>query len=94
MRQKEGKLDDKIKKYCDTHGIFYMKTIGGGLPDCIMCINGYFVSFETKVDKNTTSKLQDFFINKIEKNKGVALEIRTFEDAKKIIDLYQEGGRL
>ena len=93
-RQKEGLLDDKIREYCKQNNIFYMKTNGDGLPDCIMCCKGKFVAFETKVDKNKLSELQKFFINKIEKNKGVALEIRTFEDAKKIIDLYKEGGML
>ena len=71
MRQKEGKLDDKIKKYCDDRDIFYMKTNGGGIPDCIMCVNGKFVAFETKVDKNILSEIQKFFLRKILRNKEI-----------------------
>lgn len=81
MRQKEGILDDKIKQFCDKNNMFYLKTNGGGVPDCIICVNGYFVAFETKVDKNKMSKLQVFFINKIKKANGIALEIRNYDDA-------------
>lgn len=86
MRQKEGQLDDKIKKYCDKHDIFYMKTNGGGIPDCIICKDGHFIAFETKVDKNTLSELQKFFINKIKRNYGIALEIRDLETAIYVLE--------
>lgn len=86
MRQKEGRLDDKIREYCNKHDIFYMKTSGGGLPDCIMCIDGKFVAFETKVDDNFLSELQKFFIKKIKRNEGIALEIRSYKEAVEIIN--------
>ena len=89
MRQKEGQLDDKIKKYCDDNNLFYMKTIGKGYPDCIICVNSYFVSFETKVDDNTLSELQKYHIQKIKNAKGVSEEIRDYDTAIKILKTYQ-----
>lgn len=86
MRQKEGQLDDKIRDYCKKNDIYYLKTTGGGNPDCIMCINGRFVSFETKVDDNTTSPLQDYFIEQIKRNEGVSLEIRSYKEAVEVIE--------
>lgn len=90
MRQVEGRLNDKIREYCTKYNIYYLKTNGGGNPDCIMCINGKFIAFETKIGKNKTTDLQDYFIDKIIKNKGVALRIYTFEEAKQQIDYYRK----
>lgn len=86
MRQKEGRLNDRIREYCNKHKIFYMKTNGGGLPDCILCVNGKFIAFETKVDNNKLSELQKYFLDVINNNGGIALEIRDFKSAKEIID--------
>lgn len=86
MRQKEGILDDKIHKYCEELDIWCMKTGGQGIPDVIMCINGRFVAFETKVGKNKLSVLQIWQCGRIQKSGGLTYEIRDFKSAKEKID--------
>lgn len=86
MRQKEGILDDKIISYCHKNNIYAFKTNGNGKPDIIMCIEGLFVAFETKVDDNVLSPLQIGHIKKIKKSNGIVYEIRSYKEAITVID--------
>ena len=36
-----------------------------GIPDLILCVNGFFVAIELKVPGNTTTQIQDVTLDKI-----------------------------
>lgn len=83
---RESDLVRKIQKYCKENNIYTIKIWGGGyqsmgIPDLILCKNGHFLAFETKVDKNKASKMQEWHIDKINKAGGNAYVIRSLEEA-------------
>lgn len=85
-RQKEGILDDNIRKYCENNNYVYLKTDGDGFPDCVICCNGRYVAFETKVDNNTLSELQKYYVKKINRAYGHAYEVRSLKEAISILE--------
>lgn len=51
-----------------------------GEPDLVVCYLGKFIAFELKVDGNTTSKLQEYKINKIQQAGGIAKAVYCLKD--------------
>lgn len=87
----EKKIENKIKKYLEDHGIYYFKHHGNkfstvGVPDIIACYKGYFLAFEVKAPKGKTSKLQDYHIAKIKRSGGIAAVVKSLEEVEDIID--------
>lgn len=59
----EKTFENKIKKFLDAHGAFYVKFFANGytksgIPDILACINGYFVGIEVKAPNGKPSELQ------------------------------------
>ncbi len=66
--------------YFKVHGSMYQKA---GVPDIIACINGYFVAIEIKRPGGVVSPLQQFNIDEIHRNGGVAFVAYSVEDVHK-----------
>ena len=88
---KEKALQGKIIRWLKSvPGCFVVKQHGGvytevGIPDLICCYKGRFIAFELKVKNNTTTKIQDFKIDRIRKAGGIAEVIRSLDEVKKVI---------
>ena len=65
-----------------------------GIPDFIICLNGYFVALELKPDaKIHLEPLQEHVLNAIEKNgRGIALKT-TPQNLPKTLDLLRQIDR-
>jgi len=62
-----------------------------GIPDVLMCVNGYFIAVELKTETGKTSKLQDINIEKItDKAKGIAV-VMTPLNYKVVIDYIKRS---
>lgn len=88
----EKNITNKILKYLKTLDKCYaFKEHGGsygsaGIPDIICCYKGRFVAFEVKNEKGKTTALQDVNIRNIKRAEGVAVIVRSLEEAKAVID--------
>jgi len=86
----EKALQSKIIRWLKDRGAFVVKQHGGvytevGIPDLVCCYKGRFIAFELKVKNNTTTKIQDFKIDRIRKAGGIAEVIRSLDEVKKVI---------
>lgn len=85
-----------IKRLNEQEGGFWTHVHGNpytptGLPDIIGCWNGRFVGFEVKTPDNPrglTDK-QRYTLERISATGGIAAEIRSFDDAKKVLDFVR-----
>jgi hypothetical protein len=92
----ETKVVRDIKEKLTNHypGCFFFKVNGNGfqrsgIPDLIGCINGRFIGLEVKDPKNKSygaTKLQLHIIELIKESDGIAGVVRSFEEAKELID--------
>ena len=64
-----------------------------GVPDVLVCLNGYFLGLELKTDKGVASALQKYNINQINMMGGVSIVLRPsmWEDFKKYTLEFLEG---
>ena len=92
MPQKEKPFETKIRKFLEAEGCYCFKVWGGGyqqagIPDLLICVNGYFVAVEVKGDRGKPSELQLYNIGKINEAGGVGLVLypKDFEDFKQLI---------
>jgi len=73
----EQKTQKKILDWLNSVGFYTVKTITcnrKGVPDILACApDGKFIAIEVKYGSNTTSKLQDYNIDLINKNNGIAI---------------------
>jgi len=76
--------EGKVKKQCvdilKAYEAYYFFPAANGLgragiPDIIICLNGYFIAVECKAGKGTTTALQDRELQRIRNAGGVALVI-------------------
>ena len=90
----EKTYENKIKKYLDAHGAYFIKYWGGGtftksgVPDILACVNGYFVGVEVKAENGKPSEIQLYNIDRIKKAGGFAFVLypSAFEKFKRFID--------
>jgi Holliday junction resolvase len=75
----EKKVKEKVVKYLKEYGkdiYYFFPATGGygrsGVPDIVGCYKGMFFAIECKAGNNTTTKLQDFEIKRINESGGVA----------------------
>jgi len=90
--QREAKLSRDIMKALRRLGHFCFKVHGSetmmaGLPDIIVCAEGYFVGLETKLPetRHNTSPRQDFVHAAIQQSQGVAVVVCSVEEALQVI---------
>lgn len=64
-----------------------------GVPDVLVCLNGYFLGLELKTDKGFASALQKYNINQINMMGGISIVLRPsmWEDFKKYTLEFLEG---
>jgi len=96
--QKEKPFEKKVRKFLEFEGCYCRKIWGGGfqqagVPDLMICCNGYFIAVEVKGDRGKPSELQLHNIEKIKTAGGVGLILypKDFEDFKQLI--YKLKGR-
>ena len=73
-------VKDKVKAVLESEGVYYfMPPANGygraGVPDFIICVNGYFFAIETKANGNKPTPLQIREIEAIRRNNGVAVVV-------------------
>lgn len=95
----EKNFETKIKKYLESQGCWYLKYWGGaaytksGIPDLLVCCNGFFLAVEVKAPNGKPSELQKHNIRKINDACGFAIVLQPeqFDDFKWLIKLLKES---
>lgn len=92
MSQPEARVSRKIMDALRAEGHFVFKVHGSefmmaGLPDLIVCAQGYFIGLETKMpDKRTnTSARQDYVHELIQAAKGEAVVVCSPAEAIEVV---------
>lgn len=88
MPVSEKTIENRIKRYLDSIGAWYLKVHGSayqrsGVPDIIACVNGKFVGIEVKKPGGVISALQQANIRLIEQSGGIAFVAYSLEEAKR-----------
>lgn len=91
MTKPEKKFQDKAIQYLKDHKIYYINQYGSGwsakgAPDLVVCINGRFVAFELKVDKNHMQSDQVIHKMRIERSGGLHYTPYTLEEFIKTVE--------
>ena len=94
----EKQFENKIKKYLDSKGCWYVKYFANaftrkGIPDILACVNGRFLAIEVKADRGKPSELQLYERDKIIEAGGIAMILHPngFEAFKLLVeDLLNE----
>lgn len=89
---KEKEFEKEVKSFLRDHGCWVLKTWSNGIqregvPDLLVCCNGYFLGIELKTETGKASELQKWNIRKIKEAGGFACVLRPsqFESFKKCI---------
>ena len=75
----EKNFENKVKAFLKENGAWFIKYWAGskftkdGIPDILICMNGYFVAVETKAPKGKPSELQKYHVRKINEARGYAV---------------------
>lgn len=92
MAQPEARLSRKIMEALRAEGYFAFKVHGSefmmaGLPDIIVCAQGYFIGLETKMPdkRSNTSPRQDYVHELIEAAQGTASVVCSVAEAKQVV---------
>ena len=75
---KEKDFEKKVKQFLKEKGCWVLKTWSNGvqrqgIPDLLVCCNGFFVGVELKAEKGRPSDLQLWNIEEIRKAGGIAI---------------------
>lgn len=62
-----------------------------GIPDLLLCNNGYFMAIELKVKPNKTTRLQDYVLNQINKAKGKTAVCYSLEEVQEFLEKERES---
>lgn len=87
----EKNVENKIKKYLDSIGAYYLKVHGSmyqpaGTPDILACVNGRFIGIEVKREKGgVVSELQKSKIRQIKNAGGIAFVARSVEEVSAML---------
>lgn len=78
MAGSEKTFETKVKKFLMDQGCWILKTWSNGIqrqgvPDLLVCCNGYFVGIELKADNGKPSELQLWNIRKIRESGGFGI---------------------
>lgn len=95
----EKNFEEKVKKYLKEQGCWFIKYWGGGgytksgVPDLLVCCEGWFIGIELKAPNGRPSELQKFNLNQIEASGGIGLILypKDFELLKKFIEHLKQG---
>lgn len=89
----EKKFENKVRDFLKSSNCYFLKTWGNGVqrsgvPDLLICCNGYFVGCELKADNGTAKDLQKWNIKKIMLTGGIAVILYP-DDYEKFIELLR-----
>lgn len=94
----EKNFENRVKKFLKDEGCWFLKTWGGGLqrsgiPDLLICCNGFFIGVELKAPNGKASDLQLWNLAKIDDAWGFAwlLYPDKFEEFKEFIRKIKNG---
>lgn len=76
----ESKVKAAVKKILAAYGAWFCMPVGGmfgrsGVPDFLVCHNGYFIAIETKAGKGKATALQNLEMEKIRASGGATYVI-------------------
>jgi len=95
-KKMEKQIQAEILRYLEkVPRCFVFKTIVSninGVPDIICCYKGIFFAFEVKTQYYNATKIQRFRMNSIGAAGGVAHEVKSLDDVKRIIKTAVEHG--
>ncbi len=80
----EKNFENKIKAFLKEQGCWFVKYWSGsaqngkkftkdGIPDLLVCCNGYFLAIEVKAENGKPTELQEWNIDQIRKAGGMAI---------------------
>lgn len=75
----EKNFENKVKSFLSENGCWFVKYWGGGaftkagIPDLLICCNGYFIGAELKAEHGRPSALQIWNVNEINKSGGFGM---------------------
>ena len=80
MATPEAKVKKQVKKILDDIGAYYFSPLTAGygrsgVPDIIVCYKGKFIGIECKAGKGKLTALQEYNIEQIKRNQGLAIVI-------------------
>jgi hypothetical protein len=89
----EKQFENKVKKFLKDEGCWLIKYWGGavftktGIPDLLICCNGYFIAVELKAPNGKPTELQLWNIENIRKAGGIGLILypKDFDYLKQLI---------
>ncbi len=94
----EKTFENKVKKFLKEENCWVLKTWSNGIqrkgvPDLLVCCNGYFIGVELKAEHGKPSELQLWNIEEIKKSGGIALVLypKQFEQFKEMIRLLKKA---
>lgn len=89
----EKNFENKIKTYLKDKGCWFVKYFANrmtksGIPDILVCVNGYFLAIEVKASNGKPSDLQIHHRDAIRKSGGLSIIIypNQFDDFKLLVD--------
>lgn len=94
---REKVIENEIKTWMKTEGLYFFKNLGGhmtepGRPDIVACINGRFVAIETKRERNgIQSEAQKYHEYRITENGGIYILTNNSNNCIQIIMDIQKG---
>ena len=95
----EKNFENRLKKYLEEKRCWFIKYWAGaaftktGIPDLLVCCNGYFVAIEVKAPNGKASELQKYNIRKIIESGGFGMILypNQFNEFKKVIEHLQNS---
>lgn len=94
----EKDFEKKVKKFLSDQGCWVLKTWSNGVqregvPDLLVCCNGYFIGIELKAANGHPSELQKWNIKQIRNSGGIAIVLYPdqFEDFKTMVEQIRFG---
>ena len=95
----EKNFENRVKKFLKDNGAWVLKYWGGaaytksGIPDLLVCVEGWFLGIELKASRGTPSDLQLYQIRQIRSARGVGCVLypKDFEDFKQFIGRLKLG---
>ena len=88
----EKNFENRLKKFLESESCWFVKFFANaytksGIPDLLVCCNGYFLGVEVKAPNGKPSELQKRNIQKINDSNGFGIVLfpDQFEQFKKLI---------
>ena len=100
----EKQFENKVKVYLKEQGCWFVKYWSGtaqngkkftkdGVPDLLICCNGFFIGLELKAENGKPSQLQLWNLEQIRKAGGIGIVLypHMFEEFKEMIEKLMRG---